>query len=1163
MRKALCNRGRSGFHNPSGRCLSLVIYFVLLVGSWRLFGDQFEFFEKRIRPVLVERCYPCHSLGAEKLKGDLLLDSQEGMLKGGGSGKPAIVAGNAEASQLVEAIRYINDDLQMPPPKKGKLSPDQIADFVTWINSGAPDPRAKQAGNLPSLAERYQAAKNHWAFQPVGNPPVPVVAKETGPKTAIDNFIIAQLAAHGLQLSAPADKRALIRRASYDLLGLPPTAEQVNAFIADRSPEACAKLVEHLLASPRYGERWGRYWLDVARFADTKGYVYEGREETKFIHSAAYRDWVIKAFNEDMPYDQFLKLQIAADQLEGAELGSLAAMGYLTLGRRFLGVVHDIIDDRIDVLMRGTQALTVGCARCHDHKFDPVPTADYYSLYGVFSGCTERAVPLAPAMASANAYLEFDKELKTREDNFRSVFNSKRDEQSKRLRAKATEYLLAVLEVEKYPSEEFYSFVQADDLNPIVVRGWHGYLLSTGKTFHPIWAPWHACAALSAGEFSARAASAISSCANGTNKLNPILEKALGEKVPGSMREVAEIYGGLLGNIDKKWTEAADKSKALSKDEEALRQVLYAAESPAVVPAGAIVDLEWYFDEPTRVELGKLSSRIEQWILQAPGAPPYAMILEDRALQKNARVFKRGNPVNKGEEVPRQFLEILSGAGRKPFEKGSGRLELAQAIASKQNPLTARVLVNRDWLHHFGAGLVRTPSDFGTRAEPPSHPELLDWLANHFMENGWSIKGLHRLIMCSAAYQQASGEEKQPASETVSRSSAPAARFKPGSSPHPHQALPLEIDPENKLLWRMNRQRLDFESVRDSLLSVSGQLETNIGGKAEMLFKAPFSKRRSVYGFIDRQFLPGPFRLFDFPNPDMHNPQRSETTVPQQALFFLNSPFVIDQARALAVRVGAAGESEPRERKAVSETIRRLYRIAFQREPTAAELKGGLQFIASAGLEQHDKTPPPQSLWSYGYGEYDETARQLKGFEPLPHFTGEAWQGGKNWPDEKLGWAQLTASGGHAGNDRQHAVVRRWTSPVAGSVSVEGMVKHEHKEGHGIRAYLVSSRKGLLGSWVLHNAAAEAGAESIEVKPGDTIDFVVSIDQSLNNNDFAWSPVIRMSGPEAARDANGYARQWQAGKEFGGPPGELPKPLNAWEQYAQVLLLSNEFVFVD
>ncbi|MDB6026050.1 MAG: Protein of unknown function (DUF1553)/Protein of unknown function (DUF1549)/Planctomycete [Verrucomicrobiales bacterium] len=1116
--------------------------------------EDLEFFEKRIRPVLAERCYSCHSADAEKLKSELFLDSKEGMRKGGASGKPAIVPGDSGSSRLIEAIRYANGDLQMPPQKAGgKLNEQQIADFVAWVNMGAPDPRTNAPLAASPLAEKYKAAKKHWAFQPVKNPVVPSVKNTKWGKTSVDNFILAKLEEKGLSPSAPADKRTLIRRAYFDLTGLPPTYEEVEAFVNDKSSNAFAKIVDRLLASPRYGERWGRYWLDIARFADTKGYVYGDREETKFVQSAAYRDWVVRSLNADLPYDQFLKLQIAADQIEGADRDSLAAMGYLTLGRRFLGVVHDIIDDRIDVVMRGTQALTVGCARCHDHKFDPIPTKDYYSLYGVFAGCSERTVPLNGTEASAKGYLDFEKELKKREEKFRNTFNTKREEQSQRFRAKTTDYLVAVLDVSKIPTEEFYSFIAADEINPVVIRAWNSYLLNSAKMFHRVWAPWHTFAAFSKEDFEAQT-NGFSMFLSSTNKINPLVKKAFKEKLPGSMREVAETYGKLLTDVDKKWSAAKDKSAALTKDEEELRMVLYAGDSPAQVPAGAIVELEWYFDEPTRVEIAKLAAQIDQWIVQSPGAPPHAVILEDNATQKNPRVFKRGNPANKGDEVLRQFPEILSGEKRQPFAKGSGRLELAQAIASKDNPLTARVLVNRVWAHHFGAGLVRTPSDFGTRAEPPSHPELLDWLSSSFMGDGWSVKKLHRLIMLSAVYQQSS--------ESTDRGTSGAA------------TRTLNVDPENKLLSHFNRQRLDFESLRDSLLSVSGQLDLKVGGKAEELFKPPFSKRRSIYGFIDRQFLPGAFRVFDFASPDMHSPQRSETTIPQQALFFMNGPFVAEQAKALAARISPLNPcpmvprkarlttSIPR-KKSAEEKIHEIYRLVLQREPTSKQLKLGSQFLLSVEAEAIEETKKPTSSWKYGYGEFDEAAKEIKNFESLPYFNGDAWQGGKNWPDEKLGWAQITATGGHAGNYLAHAVIRRWISPVDGNISIEGMIKHEHPEGQGVRAYIFSNRNGLLGKWILHNQSADGKVESVEVKKGDAIDFIVSIHESLSYNDFLWAPTIRMTGATAIRDPNGYAKEWNAQKEFSGTLAEDRKPLTAWEKYAQALLLANEFLFVD
>ncbi len=1111
-------------------------------------APDYDFFEKNIRPILAERCYKCHSAASEKLKGELLLDTKEGLLTGGESGKPAIIPGDAEGSLLIQAIRYKNEDLQMPPPKEGKLTGAQIADFVAWVNSGAPDPRTRTS----AARDTQLPQKPHWAFQPLRVPPVPKVRQREWPQTPIDNFISSKLEENGLQPSPPAEKDALIRRATYDLTGLPPTMEEINTFLMDGSSSAFTKVVDRLLASPRYGERWGRHWLDVARYSDTKGYVYD-REEKRFVHSYVYRDWVIRAFNEDLPYDRFLLLQIAADQIVPAGDSSLAAMGFLTVGRRFLGVTHDIIDDRIDVIARGALGLTAGCARCHDHKFDPIPTKDYYSLYGVFAGSTERTVPLMTSLERTEAYVAYETELQKRVAKLNDTFKTKRDELTDRLRAKAGDYLIAVLNVEKLPNEEFYEIKGADDLNPVIARQWQAWLFQTGKSFHPVFAPWHALAALSEKDFATQSPAILQRLTNdASHPLNPLVAKAFADNPSDSMNDVARLYGKLLADVDNKWRAAmqtAQKQNATQPtrltdgDEEAIRQTLYSLDSPVNVPSGAIVDTEWFFDEPTRVELAKLQAEIDRWIITAPGAPPHAVTLEDRATQRNARVFLRGNPANKGEEVPRQFLQVATGGNREPFKIGSGRLELARAIASKENPLTARVMANRIWLQHFGTGLVRTPSDFGTRCEPPNHPELLDWLARRFMDDGWSVKKLHRLIMLSSVYQQSSDSIDEPTNA--------------GQNPSQPAASAVAIDPENKLLWRMNPQRLDFEALRDSLLSASGELDLTLGGKPVNLFMQPISKRRTVYGFIDRQFLPGVYRVFDFANPDMHNPQRYTTTVPQQALFFMNNPLVLGSARALTGRPDVAGCEKPESR------IERLYEIIYQRKPTARQVEAGLRFLESAETE-----PPPEpakpvaSTWQYGYGEYDEASKSIKDFQPLPYFTGEAWQGGPNWPDPKLGWVQITREGGHAGNDLQHAAIRRWVAPRDAVVSISGKVAHNHEPGDGVRAFVISSRAGPLGCWTLHHTNTNAEIKSLEVKQGDTVDFVVDFRANLNSDMFAWSPVIKLADSIDVVASSDYTKEWSAKKEFSGP-ADPPQPLTPWEKYAQVLLLANEFLFVD
>jgi hypothetical protein len=1113
-------------------------------------ADEFDLFEKRIRPVLVERCHECHSSESKKLKGDLLLDTRAGMVKGGASGKPAVVPGHPERSLLIEAIRYENEDLQMPP--KHRLTAAQVNDFVTWVNSGAADPRTNGAAS--GIASARPATGAHWAFQPPRYPPLPKVRLASWPQTPIDHFILAKLEEKGLTPSAAADKRTLLRRVTYDLTGLPPKLQQVEAFLNDTSKEAFAKVVDRLLASPEYGERWGRHWLDVARYSDTKGYVYD-REEKRFVHSHVYRDWVIAAFNDDLPYDQFLLDQIAGDQLPAGPASARlaqsprAALGFLTIGRRFLGVQHDIIDDRIDVLTRGTMGLTVTCARCHDHKFDPIPIQDYYSLYGVFNSTTERAVPLHDEAEPTKQYAEFLKGLSEREGKLASTLQKKREQLSDRLRGQVKDYLVAVLDVASLPNEEFYAIMDPNDLNPVIVRQWEACLFRAREPFHPVFAPWHAYASLPKEDFTRRAATVHQQFVNPADagqRANALVLAALAGSPPTSMRDVAERYGDVFAKVNQSWRQAlqtaatnqAAPPKALDPDAEPIRQILYGPDSPVNVPNGAIVDIEWLFDESVRIELTKLQAEIDRWMIHSPGAPPHSVILADRSQPKNGRVFLRGNPANKGPEVPRQFLQVLAGVNRKPFTHGSGRLELAQAIANRDNPLTARVIANRIWLHHFGMGLVRTPSDFGTRAERPTHPELLDWLAISFVEGGWSMKRLHRLILLSSVYQQGSDPEEPR---------------RGGKSDKDSVVEKAQADPENRLLWRMSKHRLEFEAMRDSLLTVSGELDPTHGGKAVDLFGQKPSPRRAIYGYIDRQFVPGLLRTFDFANPDIHVPQRAETTVPQQALFFMNSSFVVDRARALAKR------SEEKMPQRLDDRVRHLYRTVYQRDPTAEDLRLARAFINTALAQPPPAAPVPiASAWQYGYGAFEESTQRTTNFTLLPHFTGEAWQGDANWPDVKLGWVQLTADGGHAGNDRQHAAIRRWVAPLDAQVSISGPAIHEHPPGDGITARIVSSRAGLLGTWTLHNQKAEAAVARIDVKQGDLLDFLVDFRSNLNSDMFKWSPVITQIDAAAPKRIS-----WSAKKEFGGPPSAPPAPLSAWEKFAQVLLLSNEFVFVD
>jgi len=713
-----------------------------------------EFFESKIRPILAKECYQCHSSQAVKLKGGLSLEYHETMLRGGNTG-PAIVPGDPEKSLLIKAVRYTDPDLQMPPRGK-RLSDAQIADLVAWIRMGAPDTRLMAKGSTTVWSKDR---REHWAFKPIKKQPIPEVQDTNWVANPVDAFILARLEKEGMKPSPPADKRALIRRATYDLTGLPPTPEEVQAFVDDSSSDAYTKVVDRLLASPQYGERWGRFWLDTARYADTKGDIKQGQDVELFPYAWTYRDYVVRSFNEDKPYNRFVIEQLAADKVGGQDRRSLAALGFLALGPRFNDDKNDIYNDRIDVVCKGLLGLTVTCARCHDHKFDPIPQKDYYSLRGIFDSSVE-------------------------------------------------------------PAQE------------------------------------------------------------------PLLETP---KMTPEYEDYERRRNALETELDQDEAEFKSRRRMMANQQD---------------------------KKDLRKEIAQLRAKIARLELSDPASPACATALYDSVKPHDSPVFIRGVPENRGEMAPRRFLEILSAPNRPLFVHGSGRLDLAYAIVSPYNPLTSRVLVNRVWLHHFGEGFVTTPDDLGNQSDPPSHPELLDYLAARFMQEGWSIKKLHRLIMLSNTYRQSS--------ET-----------------NPRYA---QIDPYNRLLWRANIHRLEFEAVRDSILAMGGQLDLTMGGRPVQLSLGQdgYSHRRTLYGFVDRRNLPELYSQFDFANPDVTTGKRYETTVPQQALFMMNNPLVVELARKL-VNSSAFQLIEGDEGK-----IRFLYERIYQREPTEVETKLGLDFIAES-----------------------------------------------------------------------------------------------------------------------------------------------------------------------------------------------------------------------
>jgi mono/diheme cytochrome c family protein len=717
--------------------------------------EQRAFFEEKVRPILESHCFNCH--GPTKQKAGLRLDSRTAMMRGGESG-PILEPGDPAASRLIEVIRY-DGDTQMPPRRK--LDDAEIAVLTRWVKQGAEWPQsAAAAPEPPPVPTRVITSEERafWAFQPIRDVALPSVIQASWPKTTTDRFILAALEAKGLRPVGPAARRTLIRRATFDLAGVPPTPEEVDAFVADESPGAFERVVDRLLASPHYGERWGRHWLDIARYGEDQAHTFEAR---LYPHGYRYRDWVINALNNDMPYDQFVVAQIAGDLLEpSAGTSSVPATGLFALGPVYYGgAVLDEYDDRVDTLCRGFLGLTVACARCHDHKFDPITQHDYYALSGVFASTAYKEYPQAPA-------------------------------------------------------------------------------------------------------------------------------------------DVVQRYDEAQAKLDKKNSELKRK-----------RRVLMEAKTDADKDAA-------------KAEVKALQAEIDQLKKDMPAKYPFVHGLTEGKTIANMKVHLRGNPATLGAEAPRRFLEVLTKPDDSvPFGQGSGRLELARAIASPENPLTARVLVNRVWERHFGRGLVATPSNFGKMGERPSHPELLDHLASQFIASGWSIKTLHRAIMLSATYQLDSAHDDRCAA----------------------------VDPENTLLWRANRRRLEVEAWRDAMLAVSGELDESVGGPSADLAAAG-NRRRTLYGSVSRHNLDGLLRLFDFPDPNITSDKRTVTTVPLQQLFVLNSPFMQRQARALAARLTAdSSESD-------SSRISRAFQLLYSRDPRAAEMSLALEFLAD---ERPLANPPP------------------------------------------------------------------------------------------------------------------------------------------------------------------------------------------------------------
>jgi hypothetical protein len=836
-------------------------------------GNDSEFFESRIRPLLASNCYACHTRGA---LGGLRLDSREAILKGGKSGK-AVVEGKPEESLLIQAVRRTHVRLKMPPV--GPLGKGEIDALEEWVRRGLPWPEKHEQVAVAAASDITPEQRAFWSFQPVRRPVPPRVRNSAWPRTDIDRFILTKLEAANLTPAPPADERTWLRRVTLDLIGLPPEPGDVEAFVNDKSATAREKVVDRLLASPHYGERWARHWLDLARYSD--GQLAAGTD-TPLPNAWRYRDWVVDAFNKDLPYGTFVRAQIAADLFPDLK-DHMAGLGFQAVGAG--------ANDQLDVTTKVFLGLTVGCAQCHDHKYDPIPTKDYYSLLGVFRSTESTQYPLVPA-AEVTAY----KSQKKKIDALKEILTDYLAEQTKQLTdllARDTaKYLVAVWkEVKEQPG-----------LDTETLGRWKSYLADTNKE-HPYLKPWYDLLSSRPAEAQVRAEA-----------------QRYQQFILGLLDEAKEVddknyvaFGGKKGLKDEK---TRQYTNIVSLPVLKFYQWREIANGPYNIdgfraPAGVLYygpkEIDRFLGGIAKAYVEKLRGEIAELEKDLPPKYPFLHALKDSAKPADIRIALRGDPNTPGEVAPRRFLQVLCDGEPALYRQGSGRAQLADAIASDRNPLTARVFVNRIWQFHFGKGIVRTPSNFGRMGERPTHPELLDYLAADFLASGQSIKKLHREIVLSAAYGMATASDP-------------------------------ESDPDNKLLSHFGmKHRLEMETLRDSLLAVSGRLDRNIGGPSKPA--ADDNYRRSLYLTVSRTRLDPAMALFDFPDANNSVEERTVTAGPLQALYWLNSEFVADQAKALDERlIKEAGQG-------AEERIRRAYQLLYARAPDSAEMNIGMKFV--------------------------------------------------------------------------------------------------------------------------------------------------------------------------------------------------------------------------
>jgi hypothetical protein len=977
------------------RTLTLLGYVVFAWSIAHEVGAEDVTFEQHVRPIFKAYCLDCHG-GGEKLEGNLDLRLARFVATGGDSG-PAVAPGNAAASLLVQRLRAG----EMPPTEK-RVPPEQIAVIEKWISVGATTAREEPA-QLPPGIDITPEERAYWFFQPLGNPQPPPAAPEDRVRTPIDAFLLARLREKGLAFAPDADKRTLLFRAAIDLTGLPPDQALLDQFLAASNETAYETVLDKLLESPHYGERWGRHWLDVAGYADSDG---DGTADTLRPYAYKYRDYVIRSLNADKPLNQFLIEQLAGDELvpqpwnnpSPEQIDKLAATGFLrTAIDATQGTSNEqepanqVVADTLKIVGSSLLGLSVGCAQCHDHRYDPIPQIDYYRLRAIFAPALDTSHWRRPSQRLVSLYTDAD-------------------------RAKAAEIDTAAGKLQEALNEKTQKFLVA------------------------------------------------------------ALEKEL-EKYPEEQR----------GRLRDAYNAPADKRTEEQKH-------LLAANPSVNLSAGVL----YQYNQAAADELKKDGEEIAKKRAEKKVEDYVAVLSEVPGMISPTHLFHRGDFRQPKQEVAPGDLTIAAPEGSRlelptkdPQLATSGRrLAYARHLTSGRHPLVGRVLANRLWLHHFGRGIVDSPGDFGMLGTRPSHPELLDWLAGELVRQGWSLKRMHKLIMTSSAYRQASRRTPQS----------------------------LAADAENHLLSHFPLQRLDAESLRDRMLLAAGRLDRTQFGQpvtveedfVGQVVPAGDSARLSIYLQVRRTKPVSFLTAFDAPVMTVNCDKRTASTTAPQSLMLMNSEFVLAQAATLAARLKSETPAD-----------------------FAQELTGPL----AAQFQR------PGEAWQFGYGGLDDAAQRTSSFTPLPHWTGSAWQGGAALPDPQIGWVILHAAGGHTGANPSHGAIRRWTATRQGALRIAGKLKHGSEHGDGVRGSVVSSRGGLAGRWNVKNNETATEVVAIAVEPGDMVDFVVDCVGDVNSDSFMWEVALDLAGQQGQPLGT-----WNSAADFHGPGGPtLPQLVaRAW-----------------